>query len=197
LFNEPKTQLGRLVVLSGTARRVIPIRISDEDLVARLGMDRYYEIYLFTDDSQGNPVVFCVRELPPGMPIGEGPEFGEHLTIAGFFFKTWAYRRADATSPGRTEWQLAPLLIGREPVWSPGPSLHSGAGYGVLTVGALLVFLAGLFLLVWHYHRSDRKARQRRIERSSATRQAAPDHHGFDAIDPGPGSTPEGENATR
>ncbi len=158
LFNNPKTQLGRLVLLAGTARRIVPIQIDDQDLVAQLGFDHYFELYLFTDDSQENPLVFCVRQLPPGMPTGEGPEFREYARVAGFFFKTWAYRRADSSSPGKMQWQLAPLLIGREPVWLPQTDRTSP--HGGLIAGTLLLIFAGFLLMVWLYRRSDRRRGQ-------------------------------------
>ncbi len=165
LFNRPKTQLGRLVVLSGTARRVVPIRVSQEETAKRLGIDQYYEVYLFTADSQSNPLVFCVRELPPGMPIGEGRQYGERVTIAGFFFKTWAYRRAAQDSATETQWQLAPLLIGREPVWMPHQPTRSNPICGAVAGGLFVVALAAVILFVWLYGRNDRKIRKRTIER--------------------------------
>ncbi len=96
LFNEPASQRGRLVELLGTARRVEEIRVTDADIVARFGIDHYYQVSLFTDDSQGNPVTFCLRELPIGMPYGNLPRYGEAVRIAGFFFTTWSYPVARA-----------------------------------------------------------------------------------------------------
>ncbi|NUQ63834.1 MAG: hypothetical protein HUU20_15260 [Pirellulales bacterium] len=165
LFNQPQSQIGRLVVLSGNARRVIPIPIDDKDITARLGISRYYEIYLFTEDSQDNPLVFCVRELPPGMPIGAGPQYGEEVTIAGFFFKTWAYRRSSQDGTDAVQWQLAPLLIGREAVWIPRQANRTSPVYGAIGSGLFVLVLTGLGLAVWLYGRSDRKARKFTIER--------------------------------
>jgi hypothetical protein len=168
LFNQPKTQLGQLVVLSGNARRIIPVRVSDEDIAARLGIQRYYEIHLFTDDSQGNPLVFCVRRLPLGLPTGEGAGFGEYVTIAGFFFKTWAFQRSGQDSPGKVQWQLAPLLIGREPIWTPQELVVENPTYGLIAGGLLFAAILGLAVLVWLYGRSDRNARRRTIEKQLA-----------------------------
>ena len=75
----------------GAADRRDPPRPGDQDIVARFGIDHYYQVSLFTDDSQGNPLTFCVRELPEGMPYGNLPRYGETVRIAGFFFKTWSY----------------------------------------------------------------------------------------------------------
>ncbi len=168
LFNQPQTQVGKLVALSGTAKRIIPIPIDDADIRERLGIERYYEIYLFTDDSQGNPLVFCVRDLPPGMPTGEGSQFGEDMTIAGFFFKTWAYRRGSEESSAGVQWQLAPLLIGRDPLWAPATPAQLDPTTGVIAGGAFVLVMGGLALLVWLWGRSDRKARTFTIERQLA-----------------------------
>ncbi|NLX96064.1 MAG: hypothetical protein GXY83_07800 [Rhodopirellula sp.] len=166
LFNQPHEQVGELVALSGTARRIIPITVDDEEIRQRLGIQQYYEIYLFTDDSQGNPLVFCVRDLPPGMPIGEGARFGENTVIAGFFFKTWAYRRTSQDTPTEAQWQLAPLLIGCEPVWNPAPPPPANTMMEVIAGGVFVLVLAGLFALVWAYGRSDRRARRFTIGRN-------------------------------
>ncbi|MHB8902341.1 MAG: hypothetical protein ACYC6Y_26580 [Thermoguttaceae bacterium] len=119
LFNRPQTQQGRLVQFRGAARRILTVRVSDRDVNERFGIRQYYQIYLFTEDSQDNPLVFCLRELPKGLPVGDGPDFAEDVSIAGFFFKTWSYP-VSAGSPGeKPQRQLAPLLIGKTAVWHP------------------------------------------------------------------------------
>lgn len=173
LFNRPKTQLGQLIVLTGNARRILRIAVDDEEIRSRLGMDHYYEIYLFTDDSQDNPLVFCVREIPPGLPTGEGPQFSHQVAIAGFFFKTWAYRRTTQEESGKVEWQLAPLLIGREAVWLPPPSSGADPVYEVIAGTIIFLVLAGSGLLVWFYRRGDRKARQYTVGRQLSPETAA------------------------
>jgi len=129
LFNEPAAQRGRLIDLYGVARRVEEVRIADPALVARFGFDHYYQVLIFTDDSYDensnqNPLTFCVRELPKGMPVGNTPRYGETVRIAGFFFKTWSYHVPKATDPSltpnpKTHRQLSPLLIGRDLTWYP------------------------------------------------------------------------------
>ena len=104
LFNDPEQQVGELVAFDGTARRVARVDVGQHadgtasDVARRFGIDHYYEIDLFTDDSQNNPIVFCVRELPPGFPIGNN--LHEPVRIAGFFFKSWSFRSR------RANWQL-------------------------------------------------------------------------------------------
>lgn len=148
LFNEPARQRGRLVLLSGSAREVIRVDVPDRDIRRRFGITHYYQIHLFTEDSQGNPLVACVRELPPGMPVGADQNYAESVVVAGFFFNTWAYRRRaeDSTAPDKVVWQLAPLIVAREVVWIPRPP--EGAGPWV-TLAATIVLLVVLVAIWW------------------------------------------------
>ncbi len=151
LFNEPKEEEGQLVALRGTARLVEEVHVDEPDIVAQYGIDHYYQLMLFTEDSQGNPLTFCVRELPKGMPFGNVPRYGESVLVAGFFFKTWSYpvRRSpdEVIKPGesKTRLQLSPLLIGRSVVWRPPPKPAGQTRTNVI-VGVL--FIAGM-LVVW------------------------------------------------
>ena len=170
LFNRPLELQGRLVVLSGTARQVIPIRVSAEDVVSRFGIDHYYQVFLFTDDSQSNPLVFCLRELPKGMPVGEGAQYGEYVTVAGFFFNTWAYRnrRSGETSAAQEEWQLAPLLIGRDLQWHPQRKPASNPYLGAIAGALFVVALFGVWLALWRHSRGDRQFHDTTIARQFA-----------------------------
>jgi hypothetical protein len=170
LFLEPEESQGRLVALSGTARRVTQVRVEEEDVVARFGIDHYYQLYVFTEDSQQNPLVFCVRELPRGMPMGDGPRFAEPVTVAGFFLKTWAYRihePRDGTEPGR-KWQPAPLLIGQTPVWRPQQVPSRNPFFGLAGGAVFLAVLLALWLVLWYLGRADRRFRKRMLAGPSA-----------------------------
>jgi hypothetical protein len=167
LFNEPGTQIGRLVALSGAARRVVEIRVEDPETAARFGFDHYYSVSLFTDDSQGNPLTFCVRELPEGMPYGSDPRYGETVRVAGFFLKTWRYDVQKMSDPAlspdpKTNAQLSPLLIGRSLVWypamKPADSTFSNA--------VLLLVLAVAMLLIWAVAWRSRRREKRWVERA-------------------------------
>lgn len=155
LFNDPSRQRGKLWALSGTAVHAVLVRVEERDIQARFGIDHYYEVAMFTDDSQQNPVIFCVLELPQGMPSGD--DIFETVRIAGFFFKAWAYPRA---SGDRKKKQIAPLLIGRSPQWSP-PEQRSSLGWiaGVLFAAAIL----GLWLIIRYVGRRDEQAFGKRV----------------------------------
>ena len=162
LFHRPGQQQGRLMAFSGVVRRVLRVRVSDEDIVSRFGIDHYYQLYLFTDDSQGNPLVFCVRRLPPGMPTGDGPDFRERVSVAGFFLKTWAYRieRPRDVAESDMEYQFAPLLIGQEPEWQPTVAAEKRPFAG-LAAGLAVVLVLLVWLVLRRTGRGDRQLRGR------------------------------------
>jgi hypothetical protein len=201
LFNDAENQHGRLVVLSGTARRTVRIVVKDADVTERFGIKHYYEMAVFTDDSDGNPLVFCVRELPKGMPTGDGPRYGEHVRVAGFFFKTWGYRvqQADRSpqsgqGPGFRR-QLAPLLIGRQPTWYPQRAPVTSPMAATIAGGLFVLVLLGIWLAVWRYGRSDKQFHEQTIAKAYAVHSgvslndlelnadAAPDFSGLDKTD--------------
>jgi hypothetical protein len=168
LFNDANNQHGKLVALTGTARRAILVRLDaqkEADLIEQLGFDHYYQVEIFTGDSQGNPLVFCVRALPPGFP--EGPQIYETVRIPGVFFKTWAYRLQPLDEQGSQGHQLAPMLVGNEMQWIPQQSIRNpltGAIFGGVFV-SLLIF-AGVG--IWAYNRGDRKFHDRVMAKQHA-----------------------------
>jgi len=174
LFNRPEEQFGRLIAFSGTARRVVRVRVDDPDIVARFGIDHYYQLYLFTEDSQSNPLVFCVPALPKGMPTGDDPRFAEYVRVAGFFFKTWAYHPSvpvEQSQPSgkRTQrWQLAPLLIGTRPVWYPREKPATNTLGSAIAGGLFVLALLGVWLVLWRNSRRDRKFHEETIVKALA-----------------------------
>ncbi len=169
LFNDAENQVGELVVLDGTARRVTRVDVgkspdgTPSDVARRFGIDHYYEIDLFTDDSQNNPVVFVVRELPPGMPIGDG--LHEPVRIAGFFFKSWSFQSRRATLPADAAAavpagelrQFAPLVIGRRPILIGADEASATESIGMVVAGLFVVLLGVIWAAGWWLARDDRR----------------------------------------
>jgi hypothetical protein len=184
LFNAPASQQGKLVLLSGAARRVVPVRVTDAQIVARLGIEQYYEVEVFTHDSQDNPLVFCVHEIPQGMPVGEGPKYKEDVTVAGFFLKTWAYRiqPLEPSEEDPSRWQLAPLLVGREVYWTPREKPASNPWVGAIAGGLFVVALLGVWLAIWSYGRGDKRFHDETLARQFAMEEGISlDELGLDA----------------
>jgi len=163
LFNDAPGQRGKLFKLTGWVRRAVRIAVDDADLRARFGFDHYFELALFTEDSQDNPIICCVRRLPAGMPTGDGPQYGEQVLVCGFFFKTWAYRPAAGrgASAEVSRMQLAPLLIADEPVWLPASTRQSGVP-GLIGAAIMLAALV-LGLVLWRRVRQGEREFRRRF----------------------------------
>lgn len=174
LFLEPERCRGRLVVVTGEARKVVLIRVDDEDIRNRFGIDHYYEVSLFTPDSQGNPLVFCVRELPEGLSPGEGARYWETVRVAGFFMKVWSYRvppPPDVPEAQRESavWKKqAPLLIAQEPLWYPVRQPPTTTLAGAIAGGVFLVVLLAIWAIVWRSSRADKAFHEKTIARNLA-----------------------------
>ena len=78
----------------------------------------------------------------------------EPIRVAGFYFKNWQYQTAQMRDDQAAE-RVAPMLIGREPVWDVRKRSELEK-YGGVIVGMLfLLVLAGIWGIVWWTGRSD------------------------------------------
>lgn len=182
-------QRGELVALTGNAKRIVRIAIEAQDIRERLGIDHYYEINLFVDESvqlkrwvddtepmhyARYPVVCCARKLPPGMP--EGDEINEAVRIAGFFFKLYAYETEFTNAQAGQPRQMSPLLITPEPVWYPRPS-SSRSGWELVWGLGFVALVVTVWLVVWRLNRQDRRFKQTMLERKYQRSQEMPWDH--------------------
>lgn len=148
LFLEPERQGGELVRIEGTARRAIRISVDEKDhLAASPPIDEYFELEVFTADSQNLPLVCCVTSLPAGFPTGDAIRAGVRLD--GVFFKSWRYRsRKVVDGPGETATQqqrYTPVVLAATVTWlRQTPAGQSWWGL----VGGGLIFAAMIFGLV-------------------------------------------------
>lgn len=173
-FNVPREQVGALATFDGVVRRVLRIEVGGDLDAKAAGIDHYYELALFTGDSRGNPVFFCVTDLPSGFPTGD--DLSEPVRVAGFFFKSWRYaagrqaegRASKAGGHGNTLYQYAPLFIGRAPLRIvPEPA---DSRWGLLAGVGFLLLLATVWLAQWRLVTTDKSfARQtlQRLQRSA------------------------------
>ena len=188
LLQDPASEVGKLVLLEGVARRAIRVEVTDPDIRRRFALDHYYEVDLIfrdirvryepakappegtptkaADDDTGPLVVTCnLRELPPGMPTGD--RISELVRVPAFFFKLWAFQSELAEEAGHHHLQFAPLFLARAATWVPQPPAQS---YTWLFSVVLAALLGVVVLVVWGMNRSDR----RRRAQVAATRQPAP-----------------------
>jgi hypothetical protein len=174
LFKYAQGQIGRLFVFDGVVRRAVRVELGAQteggsnETAHALAFDHYYELEVFTDDSQNNPLVFCVRELPDGFPTGDA--LREPVRIAGFFFKNWIYRARGRAVPDKSDppngnarsedpLRFAPLLVGRAPlVLSAGDARSLASQY--VGVGVFLLGLAAIWVAAMLFSRGDRRFRQ-------------------------------------
>ncbi|WP_425398324.1 hypothetical protein [Aeoliella sp.] len=151
-FNAPSDQVGELVVFDGVVRRALRIDTTRDLDATAAGIDHYYELALFTSDSQNNPIMFCVLDLPKGMT--EGDNIRQPVRIAGFFFKNWRYSGQSTDGSGDEKLRFAPLFIGRGPLRLVDPPTQPIWGW-IAGLGFIAVILM-LWLLGWRRSRGDR-----------------------------------------
>ena len=175
LIETPGDFNGKLIMLRGTAYRIVKVRVTDPEIIDRFGINHYYQIdmlvnlehkvKLVTPTSPENPqdeatekviwrhpATFCALSLPPGMPTGN--KLAEPIRVAGFYFKNWRYETSEMKN-GQVATRTAPMLIGRQPVWDArkpsGPITYAG----LIAGGLFILALAGIWAVVWWTSRRD------------------------------------------
>ncbi len=202
LFLRPEQNRGRLVAVSGAARKAVYVRVTDPDIRARFGIDHYYEVSVFPDNAGGNPIFLCTPSLPEGMPMGEGPDYREAVRVAGFFMKKWKYRvptpSAEEPDDANVWYAGAPLLIGPAPIWYPWEKRESSNVAGLIAGGLFVLAVVGIWIAVWRAGRGDRRFREtvrvgaHRSTTLGAARGAAEGPPDFSALEePGPEGPPD------
>ncbi len=166
---------GTVLTLEGTAWRVLRVPVDDPDIQARYGIDHYYEIEVFVRgrfklgrEFSAYPVVFCVRELPPGIPTGE--HVNVDVRVCGVFLKVWSYQSRIGEVEGGL--QPVPLLVGRQPILLVVEDNTLQAA-GWVAAGLLLAALAVAWLGLWRWGRSDRRFAQWLSRRNAPRLDAA------------------------
>jgi hypothetical protein len=185
LLQDPASEVGKLVLLEGVARRAIRVEVTDPDIRRQFALDHYYEVDLIfrdirvryepakappagtpaktADDDTGPLVVTCnLLELPPGMPTGD--RISELVRVPAFFFKLWAFQSELAEEAGHHHLQFAPLFLARQATWVQQAPAQS---YTWLFSAVLAALLAVVVLVVWGMNRADRRRRAQVV----ATRQ--------------------------
>jgi hypothetical protein len=175
LMEHPERHRGEPFTFRGVARRAIKIQVTDPDTVERFGFDHYYEITLFMD-LEGHlkladrkvstyPIVFCVREVPDRIPIGE--DISETVIATGFMFKLWSYATELTKPGGEAASMVTPLLIGQTVAWSQ-PAYERSFTFGPIAGVVLLAVIAACALVGWHFRR---KEQYLRAQLNSKTRE--------------------------
>jgi hypothetical protein len=161
LFLEPERQVGELLRIDGTARRAVRISVDNKDrLAASQPIDEYFELEVFTADSQNFPLVCCVTSLPAGFPTGDA--IRADVRLNGVFFKSWRYRsRKVVDGPGETATQqqrYTPVVLAASVTWLQ--QVPAGQSWWGLAVGGAIfaAMIFGLARMVISF-RQDRRTR--------------------------------------
>lgn len=192
LFNDPLSIRGKLVELVGTARRAVAVVVDDADIQERFDIKKYYEVSIYTTDSQQNPLIVNLLELPPGFP--EGEDIHAVVRVPGTLLTGFYYYR-DATPDEQARGvkpkpQKAPLLIGKTLEYVPPPVMKDDMYEWLFAASVTAAFVA-LIVGVWRMMRGERKSRalrERQMAPPEGTSlndvdveyQAKPDFSGID-----------------
>lgn len=160
LFKHPQAYQGQPVTLEGHVHKTSRFPAGQN----AVGLTELYEVWLYTEDSQTNPVVVVCTDVPKNFPIGEG--LVDFVSVTGYFFRMYVYLDKEDNI------RAAPLILAGGLEWHP----ERGAGAGpmpriVYIIAGALVAVAALALL--QSARSDRRFRERLLAR--ARRTPAPD----------------------
>lgn len=157
LFLEPEEMVGTLVRFEGIARRAVRIVTTEQDRAAhKRGIHEYFELEIFTADSQNLPIVCCVTRLPERFPTGDAIRVP--VRVDGVFFKLWRYHSrqlgaddGETTTPERS---YTPVVMAPTVTWlqqASSPNRWWGLVVGV-TVFAIM-FLGVVRMVVSRNHR--------------------------------------------
>ena len=162
----PDEQRGKLFRLDLNVRRVLPYDAPENSA----GIEKVYEIWGFTTESQAWLYVVLTSELPPGMPIG--PNVHERATFAGYFLKNQGYHAAGAKPTDKV--LPAPLLIGRIE-HHPEPAAQPAQGFASTSWLTWATIIAGGIIVIGWFVLQSRSRPQRGVSISSqaeSTRKA-------------------------
>lgn len=147
LFQHPDLYRGRLVTLTGHARKAIAYAAGPN----AYGIEQLYEVWLFTDDSQSNPAVLICTSLPKDLPLGDN--ISASVSVTGYFFKQYVYPSQKA------KFRIAPLLLAQRVNYRPTADEPWRAPWYAAAIVVPLLLAAAVAL--WWMNRRDRAARRR------------------------------------
>ncbi len=143
LIHSPDQFRGELISLKGTARRILPLKTTEN----LYGVKSAYEVWMTTEDSGNDPWRIVTTSLDKRLPRGEN--VNAPVKLVGYFFKQYSY----ASKGGQ---HLAPLILAARVesnvVVKVAPS-GTGLQPYIILLAALFGF--GTLLLVTAYHQGD------------------------------------------
>jgi hypothetical protein len=150
LLQSPQACRGSPVRLEGHFLRLVSYAAGPNPF----GIERLYEGWLVTEDSQLHPSTIVFTELPAGMPMGESLIDG--VSVTGYFFKLHTYASRDDKT------RFAPLILARTVGWRVPPTTDRLVLPGMVWWAVIWVGTAGIAL--WCLVSLGRTRRHRRGE---------------------------------
>lgn len=152
-FKNSDAYRGRPVTFRGHARRIVAVDVEENEY----GIDSLYEVWLYTPDSQGHPLVVACTSIPAGIPTGADlvPAV-ETVSVTGYFFKMCGYGARDTN-------RIAPLIVAERLEWTPEP-VGWATPYWLWLIGAAVLLVLGYIVL--RGRREERAFREDRAKRT-------------------------------
>jgi len=150
VFTHPEEYVGELLTMEGYVRKLLKHPLDPDDPAGV----QTYEAWMYTPDSQHNPVVVVFSELPENMPLGGN--LVEPIEVTGYFFKIYGYRAQDQI-------RAAPMLLAKTIKWKPNIPIDDSKDriiYFSVTVGVVCLFI----LAFWWIGRRNRNRLQHVIQ---------------------------------
>lgn len=151
LFRHPEQYTGHPVRLRGYLRKLVAYPAGEN----AFGLETLYEGWLFTEHSQGNPVVVVTTDLPEPLRSQIGSDLINGVEVTGYFFKLYGYEAGDAV-------RLAPLVLAPRMQWDPP---RDGGGPSAVVAASAVALIVGIVGIVWYWHRQERQLRRMAAER--------------------------------
>ena len=108
LFTHPEFYRGRPVTIHGVMRKLTKFDLGKNSL----DLESAYEGWVYTPDSQGNPIVVIFTSKDDRLPVNG--DIQEEVQFTGYYFKMYGYDAEDAK-------RKAPMIIAGEVEWTPHP----------------------------------------------------------------------------
>ncbi|MEX0715040.1 MAG: hypothetical protein WD066_00555 [Planctomycetaceae bacterium] len=175
LSEHPERHRGELIAVEGRMKKLLPFKAGENDH----GLTRFYEAWVFTEDSHLDPIRVVCTEVSEGIPEGEF-ETLVPVRLVGRFFKIERYA-ARHEKP-----HLAPLLLARRLEWIPPTPLETGhSSLSKYVLGFVLFVAAALGFALWRVSRGDKRFYHGRLKRIiEAPREHIEALEGIETTDP-------------
>lgn len=158
LVDNPELYRGQIISVRGTLQ--LAYKLPAVPNSSQVGDT--WEAWVLTTDSGRRPYRVVALNIPEDFPVGDVQRDGMHVTLTGYFFKSYGYPRQDGSS------QVAPLLLVRDIHKASAPtgiSSTSLSEYLPYLLGGLLTLGAAAGLVIWRVRKSDKQFEREQLDR--------------------------------